>query len=849
MDPPASPNDLAFFYLYDYTTPPHHSRRRFSHRRRASSHSPSAPTAVHLEKAETRRTLHLEAKRTKLATHNENIRHVLAQYKLDVGTKRLEELLDRMARADENRDRRLKLTAENCGRKVEEAKTRARRVKRERDETARVASKGILERLESAGKRREKLLSAKGKRSVTSPGRRSSRVDEQIRVKAATKIQRVWRKRRTELAVKEFNALKITVESVTLHSFEQVVEKFKSATTVRTAARLLTVLGLISSQASDKERDSLVRTFLSAYMVLGHNAEVLHSYDQPLEKVSYYHLLTKTLQGLTEKARAFVTSLESHNQTLDHIPDLTMQWETYLSAFRTWKTHDASILIDMLITKFVELDTMLLDIQDSSAMQSVVEEYSQAIKSGQMLLLTKIRRLVGDETRNMVRKAVQDGRKRRLQQRQQQNHAQPAAEEVETQEEVSEIIEPPRSEGLTNRRIMHELAINPEYEITAPVKTDEQLSREEAFKDAFYASLKTTLRNGDQSLLPAVVSDIKSRLLSLLQPSTPSYTTLSEHLDDTIVRQECQRGLFDHQNFLAYVQNTMRQLCAPIRDTDVTSIASIIGTDETDIFILRLKRINEVLSLMALDSANFHLRLARPALLSQAIVYERTKFAEELESKRITLEKATSWLQAATPQFLTERPSQPPSTQVVFRNAFVDLFFSQMEIPETFEFDTARIDNLRQRIRETITLAALVLIARTFAAGNTSRQLDWTTLTRRLSVLQNESAENILTEIDRFATCPQLKRELLLSMIRRIKSDDRDPCVMLLERRIRGVLASVLNGGEINGLTTMGLGEVETEIKDIGASVEILGRVNWVCYKEWYENIVKSHLDRAAEQN
>ena len=276
---PSSPNDLAFFYLYDYTTPPRHRRR--THRRHASSHSPS-PTA-HLEKATTRRTLHLEAKRTKLATHNENIRHVLAQYKLDNAGNRLSELVNRMARAGDNRNRLLRLTAENCGRKVEEAKIRAKKVKLERDEIARLASKEILERMENAEKRREELLSARGRRSPSS----RTAVAEQIKIDAATKIQRFWRQQRVMMAVREFNALKITIESVTSHSFEHVVSKFKSAATIRPASHLLTVLGLIPPGTPEKETESLIRTFLSAFMVIGHTEEVIHFHDQPLQAVQF----------------------------------------------------------------------------------------------------------------------------------------------------------------------------------------------------------------------------------------------------------------------------------------------------------------------------------------------------------------------------------------------------------------------------------------------------------------------------------------------------------------------------------------------------------------------------------
>ena len=830
---PSSPNDLAFFYLYDYTTPPRRHHRTY-HRRHASTHSPS-PTA-HLEKATTRRTLHLEAKRTKVATHNENIRHVLAQYKLDDTRTRLAELLERMARADDNRGRLLKLTAENCGRKVEEAKIRARRVKRERDEIARIASRDILERLENAEKRREELLSAKGRRS---PNHRTL-ISEQTKVEAATKIQRFWKRHRLQTAVAEFKALRISVESVTSHSFEQVVSKFKSATLIRATARLLTILNLAPCTTPEKDTDNLVRTLLSAYMVLGHTTEVLHSHDQPLETVPHTLTISNAFQDLTLKARTFLTALESGIRTLHPPSNLSALWESYLSAFREWKTHDASVLVEMLVGKFVELDTMLLDIQESSTMQAVVEDYSQAIKSGQMLLLSKIRRLVGDETRNLVRRAIQAGRRRRLQQQQQQQEPpQPTVIEEQVPEEiVGELIEPPGSSGLSNRRIIHELAINPEYEIMPPEKTENQRIQEEIFQNTFYRSLESSLRSNDQSLLPTVVRDIKSRLLSSLQPSTPSYTTLSEHLDDTIVQQQCQRGLFDLQQLLSYVQNTMRQLCAPIRDDDVRAINLIIGTDDIDTFVSRVSRIMEVLGQMALDSANFHLKLMRPALLAQALQYERTKFSEDLENKRIALDKTTRWIES-TLQTVDQRDVPTVTT---FRHAFIDLLFSDVEIPETFDFDVERITTLRTKVHDTIILAALVLVARTFAVGNSSRPLDYSVLTRRLAIIQNDPTENILAEIDRFIASPQIKPEMLLSMIRRVKSDPRDPCVLLLQRRLKTALMTVLNGGEVG--TMAGLTEVEAEIKEIGLLVAGLARVNWGSYREWYEDIVKSYLER-----
>jgi len=278
--PPSSPNDLAFFYLYDYTTPP----RPRKHRRHASQHTTGTTSQLaHIEKATTRRALALEAKRTKVALHNENIRTVLHQYKCSSppDTGRLDDLLGKMARVEEARESLLRRRGEECARRVEEAKRRAGRVKREREQIARIAGKEIVQRLESAERRRGELLLAKRARgSPTRPNKQA-----QNRSAAAVKIQRAWRAYRAARAIREFRAQGVSVEVVTQRSFVEVVPKFKAPGTIRAAGRLLMVLELITSDIPEKESASLVRTFLSAYMITGHTKEVLHSHDQPLELV------------------------------------------------------------------------------------------------------------------------------------------------------------------------------------------------------------------------------------------------------------------------------------------------------------------------------------------------------------------------------------------------------------------------------------------------------------------------------------------------------------------------------------------------------------------------------------
>jgi hypothetical protein len=52
--------------------------------------------------------------------------------------------------------------------------------------------------------------------------------------------------------------------------------------------------------------------------------------------------------------------------------------------------------------------------------------------------------------------------------------------------------------------------------------------------------------------------------------------------------------------------------------------------------------------------------------------------------------------------------------------------------------------------------------------------------------------------------------------------------------------------GSETSVTGMGFGEVEKEVKDIVENIRKVGRVNWACYREWYEGIVGSSLEGAS---
>ena len=155
-------------------------------------------------------------------------------------------------------------------------------------------------------------------------------------------------------------------------------------------------------------------------------------------------------------------------------------------------------------------------------------EYREGIREQQLTLLVKIRQLAGDKTQPMIKKAVLQTRKARLPKK--ENHKPRAVEETPTPAATSssaidnnstsipdfpgvhsqDQVEEPLLRGLTNRRIVHELALDKDFRLQPREKSAIEVSVETQAKRAFYDIMREGIENGDMATwIPQMAQSIR----------------------------------------------------------------------------------------------------------------------------------------------------------------------------------------------------------------------------------------------------------------------------------------------------------------------------------------------------
>jgi len=204
-----------------------------------------------------------------------------------------------MHAAQESRDAILKKIAASCSTEVAKAKRTAVEMRKKREREANALRESFEERMVEAQRRRDQVLRERGRKrkergsSAGSKGREGMAAEVKSAGKkeeedvAVRRIQRAWRGARDRRIVADFVALGLTIESVRDADFMDVSTRFQNEDVIRATSKLLTRCGLLEGiEGVEGAVEKCCRTFLSAYLILGHPGEVL-SNDGEKEKVRH----------------------------------------------------------------------------------------------------------------------------------------------------------------------------------------------------------------------------------------------------------------------------------------------------------------------------------------------------------------------------------------------------------------------------------------------------------------------------------------------------------------------------------------------------------------------------------
>ncbi|KAF2204774.1 hypothetical protein GQ43DRAFT_363855 [Delitschia confertaspora ATCC 74209] len=854
-----------------------------------------------------RRASILESRKARLADRAAHAEQVRQRAALAKATPRNSNSEEKALAAQQAREKHLAQVAAQCAEEVRRAKRIAEEMKERKAAEERRYRLEMEERLADAEKRRiEYKRNSRRPRTASSPESKkmSPRVTLSPEV-AAKRIQVAWRSKLRRRIVEAWSELGLSIDKVHDTSFEEITALLGEQKVLTTTEKIMSLFGLLPEEDS-VPAGSAVRTFLSAYLILGHPAHVL-SRDGDQE------------QDLINKAKELIISFESALAKLSfsnaytpspiRLETVLLAHGAFVTAFHDWKARDSSALIETMIASFVNLDAIWQSVKDETVDQ-VATDYRNGIRDNQAILLSKIKKLAGpDRALTLIRRAIRESRKGRTKKRpagdvRPRVAVDASAPESPTSEENDAIQtaaasqltaaqRPTSSEGHQaaslskvfsvvpgNRVLIHELAIDKEYRIDASPNAD--------LRDALNREVCDSMRRGFENNEGAVwtvamAQNIRGKLLRLLRPGTSMHTLITETLDPDHINRQCQQGVFSYEKFFSFIANILPKLCAPFRDAEVKALADELQEEGTlPEMIEKLFKMLHVIDLLSLDYSNFLLTQATPTLLKEGPSYEQKVFAQELEADTITLERTRRWWRNAAVNMYSEvdrrdpwndpNPINRPTPQKIYARGLVDLAIAtpplrDSELPETLELDRARISRIRADALRITTIGGILLTIKNLLKRDVRSQ--WKPEANRMwEVLKDgylkdpATPSKILSLLESSHAMPPATRAQLSSTITRFLTQAQsgkvsDAVLKVLFQRLKSHIFSRVSasssGERVKAATTAGEGLATTGLPEfasqVGEIVELLGKISEVDRRShglWYEQIAEE-MERLAD--
>ncbi|KAL9578510.1 MAG: hypothetical protein Q9212_005668 [Teloschistes hypoglaucus] len=853
------------------------------HSSRSSRSAHGGPQSTHIAQ-HLRRASIIETRKARLAdraAHAEQVRLRAALAKAAPRASSTTE--ERALAAKQARERFLAQVAANCAEEVKRAKRVAEDTREKKAAELTRLKEDMRERSAEAEKRRSILQQTQRRpRTATLPSVEEKRTvtrkwKPRDEIEAAQVIQKAWRNAKRRRTVSEFLELGITLENVQKTSFEEIGSLFNQEKVLESTTKLLKLYGLQDGEADSTNTMAATRTFLSAFIVLGHPAYVL-SNEGEQEK------------DLIEKAKSLLLCIDpivtngTRSPSTTQLESLVDVHASYQNAFTAWKDRDSSVLVDKMLAQFVELDAIWQSVKNDKDGR-VAGDYREGIQNNQTLLLARIKRLAGaDRAMKMIREATRKSRKAQAKKKTPGDIRPRAAShptvdasgpsltpiEISVSDTAVDSLASRKATPLLpdNRTIMHELAINKEYKIDVSPKTDMRENAIRAVSDKLRIGFESEL--GD-SFVIVMAEKIREKLLSLVAPGKSLHTLISESLDTTMIENQVKMGAFSYQQFFSFMNSLLPKICAPIRDAEVKALAK----DPTEDPIERLARLNYIIDLLSIDHANFTLQMSAPMLIKEATGYEERFFATThgngqlpktqnwwFKSKRKTEEEIARRSSGSTPA-----PASRVTPDKVYIRGLVDLAVEVAELqegdlPETLELDDSRIRRIRTDVHRMVIISAILLTGKNLMRRDV-RSL-WKEQAQRMWDLSFENGQAFIAVIETRYALPPITKTQLSGTVDRILLDGRSrqvthPVVKVLLQKIKTHVHTRLSASsadervKVASIATQVLssGGLAEFVAQVGAMVDELQKVADVdreAHKKWYDEIVAESSQVQAEE-
>lgn len=849
------------------------------HSSRSTRSAHGGPQSTHIAQ-HLRRASILESRKARLADKAAHAEKVRLRAALAKAAPRLStNSEERAAAAKQARERYLAQVAANCAEEVK----RAKRVAEDTRE------KKAAEHLKLKEDMEDRLAEAERRRALYQQNQRRTRtislpvVEERKIVtnnwkprnneEAAKLIQKAWRNRQRRRILSNFMRLGLTVENIRQTSFEDVGKLLSHEDVLNCASKLLKLCGLHDGEGGEK---TAVRTFLSAFLILGHPASVM---DKP--GVQENDLIAKAESLLASFEAIIPTSPgpKQYSPLSSQLASLGDSYSSFQVAFTAWKDHDSTVLVQTMLAQFVELEAIWQTVKDDTD-GDVALDYREGIRKNQAQVLVSLKKLAGPEKAlKMVREAVRRNRKPGPKKKlagdvkpRAASNTSDSSNSVQATPDPSVPLSEPSAPDQSwqasqlrkaailipdNRTIVHELAINKEYRIDVQSRMDKR----DAVIQAAMRNMREALDAGFGDVWIVEMADtIRQKLISLVPSGKPLHHLISDTLDPKLVASQVKFGSFSYQQFFSFMDTILPKLCAPARDPEVKALSEDQGEDPVE----RLAKLNYVIDLLSLDNANYILQTVAPVLIKEGPSYEQRSFSRLLGDH--PLSKMPRWwidARAKLQEELSRRSvdgvvsaANRVTPDKIYMRGLVELAIAvsplqDNDVPETLELDCERIIRIRSSVLRMITIDSILVTAKNLLKRDVRSQ--WKIEAQRMWDLPFEHPQAFLSIIDSRHAMPATTKSQLSGTIERVLVDARaqqtaHPVMKVLLQKLKTHVFTRLSASSAEDrirasttasdvLSSSGLPEFVIQIRTLVGELGRVAEVDRAAHGKWYDEV------------
>lgn len=273
-----------------------------------------------------------------------------------------------------------------------------------------------------------------------------------------------------------------------------------------------------------------------------------------------------------------------------------------------------------------------------------------------------------------------------------------------------------------NSKLRHDINFDPELHFRPNLEGDRGKKKQER-SNSFWRTLRDQLSmfvdpsqqadffqryaQGGEWCLPILLKTIKE-ILETLVPQRDRQL-LDEGLNVDLKMQEFYKGALDLNKMADWLSGVLKSHCAPMRDEEVDSMATLIqsGNQENDIgkLVLGMRELLTVLEHMKLDVANHQIRCLRPMLIQDTVHFEQRFFAKKIAQGRVNIDYSKEWYEQAKTAYGSNAPGGFGAMHVLFEGLTQLILPSRsVDIPETFQHDQERLMKFRGEALDAINL-------------------------------------------------------------------------------------------------------------------------------------------------